>query len=145
MWFVDLMPQLTKQHCDCVFVQNKMARMAHRSFWTSIRDELVQRGCIETFVAKSPNWGKPALCVRLVKMPSLEQQAKVNSYAAAQAGVIVAELPIDQQLYQIIEASGAEGYLQKDLRFPEIRRRHVEKLLEKFIKFARCGNARGYQ
>jgi hypothetical protein len=110
-----------------------MSGTTHRAFWNGLRDSLKAKGVIDVFFAKAATWSKPAMCIKLVSTAPL-QQAQETPLSAARAGVLVSELPVDYQIFKFVEERGAEGFFQKDLRFPEVRRRHIEKLVERFVK-----------
>jgi hypothetical protein len=104
--------------------------------WNTLVRRLVEGGFVETFEAKVE--GEPTTCIRLLRPYSediLEEDEQEEEGIAAvplmllrradernefiehkpDLAGMVAELPIDQQLYNRIEETGTEGLLQFQL------------------------------
>jgi hypothetical protein len=80
--------------------------------WIGTRRRLLEGGYAESFHAQLERSQKPVRCLRLLK-PYVESEGTRRTFQAKGRAVTqMVEVPIEIQLYRLIEASGVEGIAQ---------------------------------
>ncbi|ELR11611.1 uncharacterized protein ACA1_258840 [Acanthamoeba castellanii str. Neff] len=92
----------------------------HRMRWATVRKKLMANGHVEYFSVNIDS--KPRPCLRLLSHP-FKDKTDVEEKVAAQEleepenteTVLVSELPVDYQIYRLIDDCGAEGLTQTEV------------------------------